>query len=102
MKNNDEEQSRELILKGFVVYEELKKQLGLKLQVGYEEAFLLHVFMMVHRIFYDSQYENEGNVALDTLDDFKEDVRLIKEIFAKNELSINKAEITALVQYISN
>ncbi|PLS37141.1 transcriptional antiterminator [Carnobacterium maltaromaticum] len=102
MKNNDEEQSRELILKGFVVYEELKKQLGLKLQVGYEEAFLLHVFMMVHRIFYDSQYENEGNVALDTLDDFKEDVRLIKEIFAKNELSINKAEITALVQYISS
>ncbi|MGX7417925.1 BglG family transcription antiterminator [Carnobacterium gallinarum] len=101
-KTGNEDQSRDLILKGFVVYEELKKHFSQRIQIGYEEAFLLHVFMMVHRIYFDSQYDNEGNVAPDSLIQFEEEVTAIESIFAKNDLTINKAEITALLQYISN
>lgn len=95
-----EDQSRELILKGFVVYEDLKNYFATSLHDGYEEAFLLHVLMMVHRMYFDSQYENDGNVAPDSLLQFEKEVSGIEEIFAKNDLIINKAEVTALLQYI--
>lgn len=100
-QNGIEEESRELILMGFLVYEELIKLFNQRIQEEYEAAFLLHVYMMVHRIYFQSQYENEGNVAPDSLLNYQEEVAEIESIMAKNKLPINKAEITALLQYLT-
>lgn len=83
-----------------MIYEELLKAFAKKLSQEYKEAFLLHVMLMVHRITFDSQYENEGNIIKETLLDQKELVGRIEEIFAKSDLMVNQAEITALLNYI--
>lgn len=95
-----EAQSRDVIVKGYVIYEELKKIFEGQLERHYQEAFLLHVFLMVHRITFDQQYENEGNVAADTLLAEAELVEKIETLFAESELAINRAEISALLIYI--
>jgi transcriptional antiterminator len=95
-----EVESRELLVKTYIIYEELLKAFGKKLLEEYKEAFLLHVMLMVHRITFDSQYENEGNVVKETLLKQQKLVEQIEQIFAKNELMVNQAEITALLNYI--
>lgn len=95
-----EEESRDIIVKAYIIYEELLRSLGPKLNQTYQEAFLLHVMLMVHRITFDSQYQSEGNIDTETLLIHQEVVRKIESIFAQNELVVNRAEITALLQYI--
>ncbi|MFK4567990.1 BglG family transcription antiterminator [Enterococcus sp. UD-01] len=95
-----EAESRDLLVKTYIIYEELLKVFGKKLLQEYKEAFLLHVMLMVHRITFDSQYENEGNVVKETLLTQQKLVEQIEQIFAKNELMVNQAEITALLNYI--
>lgn len=95
-----EEESRDVIVKAYIVYEELLRSLGTKLNQTYQEAFLLHVLLMVHRITFDSQYQNEGNIDTETLMAHQEIVCRIESVFAQNELVVNRAEITALLQYI--
>ncbi|MTD38348.1 HTH domain-containing protein [Erwinia sp. CPCC 100877] len=93
-------ESRDLLVKTYIIYEELLKSFGEKLMQEYKEAFLLHVMLMVHRITFDSQYENEGNVVKEKLLIQQKLVEQIEQIFAKNELMVNQAEITALLNYI--
>ncbi|MBO0466961.1 transcription antiterminator [Enterococcus plantarum] len=95
-----EAESRDIVVRTYVIYEELLKAFSEKLTQEYKEAFLLHVMLMVHRITFDSQYENEGNIVKETLLAQQELVEHIERIFAKNELMVNQAEITALLNYI--
>ncbi|PZL74808.1 transcriptional antiterminator [Enterococcus plantarum] len=95
-----EAESRDIVVRTYVIYEELLKAFAEKLTQEYKEAFLLHVMLMVHRITFDSQYENEGNIVKETLLVQQELVEHIERIFAKNELMVNQAEITALLNYI--
>lgn len=99
-KQGIEAESRDILVRTYVIYEELLKAFAKKLSQEYKEAFLLHVMLMVHRITFDSQYENEGNIIKETLLDQKELVGRIEEIFAKSDLMVNQAEITALLNYI--
>lgn len=99
-KQGIEAESRDLIVRTYVIYEELLKAFAEKLTLEYKEAFLLHVMLMVHRITFDSQYENEGNIVKETLLAQQELVEQIERIFAENDLMVNQAEITALLNYI--
>ncbi|MGX7245329.1 BglG family transcription antiterminator [Enterococcus quebecensis] len=99
-KQGIEVESRDIIVRTYVIYEELLKVFAEKLTQEYKEAFLLHVMLMVHRITFDSQYENEGNVVKEMLLAQQELVEKIEQIFAKNDLMVNQAEITALLNYI--
>lgn len=99
-KQGIEAESRDILVRAYVIYEELLKAFAEKLAQAYKEAFLLHVMLMVHRITFDSQYENEGNVVKETLLAQQELVGQIERIFAKNDLMVNQAEITALLNYI--
>ncbi|ALS02891.1 transcriptional antiterminator [Enterococcus silesiacus] len=99
-KQGIEAESRDIIVRTYVIYEELLKAFAEKLTQEYKEAFLLHVMLMVHRITFDSQYENEGNIVKETLLAQQELVEQIERIFAKNDLMVNQAEITALLNYI--
>lgn len=95
-----EAESRDILVRSYVIYEELLKAFAGKLNDGYKEAFLLHVMLMVHRIIFDGQYENEGNIVKETLMAQQQLVEQIERIFAKNNLTVNQAEITALLNYI--
>ncbi|MBP1046790.1 transcription antiterminator [Enterococcus sp. BWM-S5] len=95
-----EAESRDILVRSYVIYEELLKAFAEKLNDGYKEAFLLHVMLMVHRIIFDGQYENEGNIVKETLMAQQKLVEQIERIFAKNNLTVNQAEITALLNYI--
>jgi len=99
-KQGIEAESRDILVRAYVIYEELLKAFAEKLTQEYKEAFLLHVMLMVHRITFDSQYENEGNIVKETLLAQQELVEQIERIFAKNDLMVNQAEITALLNYI--
>lgn len=99
-KDTLEDFSKELILKAYTTYERLLVILANDLIQEYREAFLLHVFLMVHRITFDQQYVAEGS-QIDQIILAREDlVEKIEAVFAENNLSINKSEISALFSYI--
>ncbi len=66
----------------------------------YREAFLLHVFLMVHRITFDQQYMAEGRQVDQIILDKGTLVGKIEAVFAENNLGINQSEISALFSYI--
>ena len=71
-----------------------------QLNQEYREAFLLHVFLMVHRITFDQQYMMEGNKVDEVLPTSTSYNKQIEELFAEHNLAINQSEITALFAYI--
>lgn len=97
-----EDFSRELIVTSFTVYERLVRIFGDRLNQEYKDAFLLHVFLMVHRITFDTQYQLEGNVDSQILIGNEERLLEVEQLFSENDLSVNKAELTALFQYLVN
>ncbi|GCF92281.1 transcriptional antiterminator [Enterococcus florum] len=95
-----EEATKEVILKGFILYEGLRKLFAQRLKKEIEDAFLLHVFLMVHRIIFKQQYELEGNVDHHTLFQDRHLFKAIEQLFSENDLAVNEAELTALFNYV--
>lgn len=95
-----EEESRDLLVKAYIVYTELLKLFEDSVITGYKEAFLFHILLMVHRITFQNQYEHEHTLEPDILLEKRETLQSIENIFAKNDLSVNQAEIIALLNYI--
>jgi hypothetical protein len=99
-KDTLEDFSKELILKAYTIYECLLVILEAELIQEYREAFLLHVFLMVHRITFDQQYMAEGRQVDQIILDKGTLVGKIEAVFAENNLGINQSEISALFSYI--
>ncbi|EGP4998864.1 PRD domain-containing protein [Enterococcus faecium] len=99
-KDTLEDFSKELILKAYTIYERLLVILEAELIQEYREAFLLHVFLMVHRITFDQQYMAEDRQADQIILDKGTLVGKIEAVFAENNLGINQSEISALFSYI--
>lgn len=87
--------SKDLIMTMFAVYEDLYKLLKKSIPDDYRDAFMLHVFMVVHRIKFNEEYQEENDNP--TTDDKLK--KKIKEIFQKNQLNINESEINAIIEY---
>ncbi|WP_379945953.1 BglG family transcription antiterminator [Enterococcus devriesei] len=94
-----EDFSKELILQAYTIYEKLQLHFNGRLNPEYREAFLLHVFLMVHRITFDQQYTIEGNMADQAVGESC-DSKAIQQLFNEHNLSINQSEISALFTYI--
>ncbi|EPI04948.1 hypothetical protein D920_00160 [Enterococcus faecalis 13-SD-W-01] len=92
--------SKELILKAYAIYEWLLVTLGSELIQEYRAAFLLHIFLMVHRIIFDQQYLAEDSQIDQIILNREVLVGKIEAIFAENNLGINKSEISALFSCI--
>ena len=71
-----------------------------QLNQEYREAFLLHVFLMVHRITFDQQYMMEGNKTDDADKITSTYNKEIEQLFTEHNLAINQSEINALFAYI--
>lgn len=86
-------------MKGYLVYEGLTTIFGQQLSEEYKEAFLFHLLLMIHRLFFDQQYQLEGANNFER----KVDPLLIQKVerfFEENGLPINQAELSALFNYI--
>ncbi|PRO86880.1 hypothetical protein C6Y10_00120 [Lactiplantibacillus pentosus] len=87
-----------LLLTGTVIYNELWRYLRTRIQESYQEAFMIHIMMAVHRIYFHHSYDAQ----MASLKDVKAgatDVQKIKEIFSHNQLDISTTEISAILQY---
>lgn len=96
--DNVEEITHTLLLNGSVIYHDLKTYLGERINATYREAFMIHVMMAVHRIYFHHSYDAQ-RVSLAEANEAAADVRAIKQIFHRNQLTINAAEISAILQY---
>lgn len=95
-----EDFSKELILQAYTIYEKLMLLFRDQLSQEYREAFLLHVFLMVHRIIFDQQYVMEGTKTDETQLASKSTIKQIEQLFTEHNLTINQSEINALFAYI--
>lgn len=97
-----EDFSKELILQAYTIYEKLLSLFKEELNQEYREAFLLHVFLMVHRITFDQQYMMEGNKTDETEKTVSTYNQQIEQLFAEHNLAINQSEINALFAYVKS
>jgi transcriptional antiterminator len=95
--NDDaEEYSREVILKAMELYLELKQEFQGRIKHKMEDAFLMHIFLMVHRIKFSMEYDHLVNASFIETNDY----RTIDEIFKRQSLHANKDEKKAILFYI--
>ncbi len=95
-----EEESRELIVKGFIIFESLKEILSERIDHELMDSFLLHVFLMVHRIVYKAQYQQMSIDSKQIIGEHQGIVAEIESVFAINQLPVNESEILALLHYL--
>lgn len=95
-----EDFSKELILQAYTIYEKLLLVFQEQLNQEYREAFLLHVFLMVHRITFDQQYTMEGSKAEEANTVAASYTKQIAHLFTEHNMAINQSEINALFAYI--
>lgn len=89
-----EEQVRTVMLSAGAIYSALAQYLGARVPATYQEAFMIHVMMAVERLYFHHNYDGPTTLAAAPAD-----VQKIKQIFAASQLTINEAEIKALLQY---
>lgn len=93
-----EETTHQLMLSGTAIYSALNQYLGERVPATYREAFMIHVMMAVHRIYFHHSYDPQM-LSLTSQRDDVADRQRISRIFADHQLDINDAEISALLQY---
>lgn len=96
----NKESIRDLIIDAVLVYQKLLNRFDHSIKKDYKEAFQLHVMLLVYRINYDEQYDNEIEFKSSILMNEKKTIHTIEEIFSECNLGINTSEIIALLQYI--
>lgn len=95
-----EDFSKELILQAYTIYEKLLLLFEDQLNQEYREAFLLHVFLMVHRITFDQQYMMEGTKTDEAQAESDLRNNQIEQLFTEHNLAVNQSEINALFAYV--
>ena len=90
--------SQEIILKGFEINQEIQLAFTDEIGATKKQALMLHIFLMVHRYYFDKQYDNYSSSSNHSYDN--EDIQKIKEILDVHELQTHKAEIIAILHYL--
>ncbi|KAA0966574.1 transcription antiterminator [Sporosarcina sp. ANT_H38] len=89
--------SQEIILKGFEINQEIQIAFADEIEGSKKQALMLHISLMVHRYYFDKQYDNYSISSNHSRG--KEDIKRILEILDVHELQVNEAEIFAILQY---
>lgn len=91
--------SLEIILKGFEVSSEIIHAFEEDLMVEKVNALQMHIFLMIHRYYFDTQYDNYAfNQTADT-GKVERYFKKLESFLATHELKVNQTEINALLQY---
>ncbi len=94
-----EQESQEIIIKGYVIYQSIVKTMADKLDEALLDSLMLHVLLAVHRIAFDHQYMDETDCCETHADVREEDVQSIRNIFTEQGLAINQSEMMAMLHY---
>lgn len=89
--------SQEIILKGFEINQEVQLVFADEIEASKKQALMLHISLMVHRYYFDKQYDNYSISSNHSHE--KEDIKRIKDILDIHELQVHEAEIIAILQY---
>lgn len=98
-QQSEEKATKDMLIKGYMVYERLKEELTEVLKEEYLDAFLLHVLLLVHRVEYNQQYLDEESVDKSIIHKNEAVVVKMEQVFSEQDLAVNLSEIIALLQY---
>ncbi|PAC36686.1 hypothetical protein CEJ87_05640 [Caldifermentibacillus hisashii] len=65
------------------------------------QALHLHIFLMVHRYFFEKQYDDFLYTSHQVTEKNKQDLQLFKNILESKDLHVNDSELIALLQYLN-
>lgn len=89
------QQAQKAILVMFAIYDDLKRVLPIPVAPEYADAFLMHVFLAVHRVMFNQQSTAETKPVVPA------DIQhRIQAVFHRHGLSINQAEVHAITEYL--
>lgn len=91
-----EEVSQEVILKSMEIYHSLKEVFNKRINPALEEAFLMHVFLMVHRVTFSQEYD----YLMDKFEPPTSDYKLVDDIFKQHQFQTSIDEKKAILFYI--
>ncbi|MEC5271779.1 BglG family transcription antiterminator [Caldifermentibacillus hisashii] len=103
-EKNDEDSesiSLEIILKGFEVIQEVQSNFAHRIKDDRLQALHLHIFLMVHRYFFEKQYDDFLYTSHQVTEKNKQDLQLFKNILESKDLHVNDSELIALLQYLN-
>ncbi|PLR82621.1 hypothetical protein CVD25_19350 [Bacillus canaveralius] len=92
--------SQEIILKGFEVAQALLEAFPIESQENWKNAFQMHVFLMVHRYYFDKQYDQYFHTNHPVLDSDEEIMIKVRSILKDKDLHVHDAEVLTLLQYL--
>ena len=90
--------SQDIILKGFAISQGIQLAFVNEIKEEKRQALILHIYLMVHRCYFDKQYDNYSPSSNHSHDG--EMVRKIKEVLDRHELQPHEAEIIAILHYL--
>jgi transcriptional antiterminator len=91
--------SLEIILKGFEISQEIIHLFEEHLQMDKINAFKMHVFLMIHRFYFDTQYDNYAFNQMADTEKVERYFGKLESLLVMRELKVNQTEIHALLQY---
>ncbi len=99
LNENSEQISQEIIVKGFEVLHEILSAFKEDLEETRIQALQLHIFLMVHRSYFDKQYDDflYSNHSLSEKN--KQDLKVIEKILKNMDLDVHQSELIAILQY---
>lgn len=90
--------SLEVIIQGMEFYLYMKDSLGDSVKPSLEDAFLTHIFLMQHRIYFEQEYDD----FIDSKKYLNERFKMVKEILDKYGMSVPSNEIQAITYYLED
>lgn len=99
INEESENLSQEIILKGFEVLHDILSAFKEDIEETRKQALQLHIFLMVHRCYFDKQYDDFLFSNHPITEKNKRDLRAIREILEEKELNVHESELIALLQY---
>jgi transcriptional antiterminator len=100
VSEDSESISQEIILKGFEVAHDLLEAFPIESKENWENAFMMHVFLMVHRYYFDKQYDQYLYTSYQMLDSDGEMINRVQSILKDKDLHVHEAEVITLLQYL--
>lgn len=98
--SDSEEISQEIILKGFEISHEIMRAFPNEIEESQKQAFMLHTFLMVHRYYFQKQYDKNLYSNLHALEKNEQKIETLKQILREKEIQLNETEIMSLCQYL--
>jgi transcriptional antiterminator len=91
--------SQEIILKGFEVIHALLEAFPDATKENWKNAFMMHVFLMVHRYHFDKQYDQYLYTTYQMEENDEEIINKVQSILKDKGMHIHEAEVITLLQY---